>query len=157
MLLIDAPSLVDEERARAASGASYADWAVAHSDSTTAFVQAFGRSESTIPKTDPIIWHLQVFRRILKRPAIVFRRRSFRRRQPHPIHSRPVVPARRDVLWPPTRARHTSPGPRIGVPKFAHSSSVAIPVAEHTTGDHLRVSPLSSRRMLGPLTCTQRR
>ncbi|EIW63035.1 uncharacterized protein TRAVEDRAFT_69187 [Trametes versicolor FP-101664 SS1] len=54
VLLIDAPSLVDEERARTASGASYSEWAAAHSDSTTAFVQAFGRN-ADLSESDGLI------------------------------------------------------------------------------------------------------
>ncbi|KAH9855252.1 Metallo-dependent phosphatase-like protein [Lenzites betulinus] len=42
-LLIDAPSLVDEDRERAAAGASYGEWASIHPDRTIAFVHMFAR------------------------------------------------------------------------------------------------------------------
>ncbi|KAI0633365.1 Metallo-dependent phosphatase-like protein [Trametes polyzona] len=56
VLLIDAPSLVDEERERTASGASYAEWSASHPDRTIAFVQSFARDVDPAQTDRPILF-----------------------------------------------------------------------------------------------------
>ncbi|KAI0356201.1 Metallo-dependent phosphatase [Trametes cingulata] len=57
VLLIDAPTLVDEERERAAAGMSYAQWAVSRPDSTIAFVNTFAKTGADLAESDrPILF-----------------------------------------------------------------------------------------------------
>ncbi|KAI0769687.1 Metallo-dependent phosphatase-like protein [Trametes elegans] len=61
VLLIDAPGLVDEDRARALAGMSYTEWASSHPDSTIAYVQTFSRNRPEGER--PILFtHVPLFR-----------------------------------------------------------------------------------------------
>ncbi|KAI0645414.1 Metallo-dependent phosphatase-like protein [Trametes meyenii] len=57
VVLIDAPGLVDEDRARTASGMSYTEWAISHPNSTAAFVHAFAQTRADLPEgAKPILF-----------------------------------------------------------------------------------------------------
>ncbi|KAI0373398.1 hypothetical protein BV20DRAFT_734412 [Pilatotrama ljubarskyi] len=56
VLLIDAPTLVDEDRERAIAGMSYAQWSTTHPGRTIAFVNSFAKSRGMAESDRPILF-----------------------------------------------------------------------------------------------------